>query len=393
MAASGSANTNVQLRPHAARIATSALFFANGAGAANWVVRIPAVQDNLNLSTGALGAALLCIALGSLVAMPLTGLFVARAGSKTVSRAAALAFFLALPLPALAPDFPLFVGGLLIFGATTGSLDVSMNSQGVTVELQYGRPIMSSYHALFSLGGLVGAAIGGLIAGWGIAPGPHLVGAAVVLGACALGISHWMLGANADVVEHGPMFARPTRALAALGVVAFCVLMGEGAVSDWSAIYLRRIVGTGPGLAAAGFAVFSLTMAFGRLGGDYLVGRLGPMVPVRAGGAVAAVGVILAVLAPWPPTVLIGFALVGLGFSFVFPVVVSAAARTPGTAASVAISAISTTGYFGFLVGPPLIGLTAEIIGLRSALLIVATLGVLITVFGRAVEQRRASFS
>jgi MFS family permease len=202
-----------------------------------------------------------------------------------------------------------------------------------------------------------------------------------------LGISHWMLGANADVVEHGPMFARPTRALAALGVVAFCVLMGEGAVSDWSAIYLKRIVDTGPGLAAAGFAVFSLTMAFGRLCGDYLVARLGPMFPVRAGGGISAVGVVLALLVPWPPTVLVGFALVGIGFSFVFPVVVSAAARTPGMAPSVAIAAISTTGYFGFLVGPPLIGLTAEIIGLRSALLIVASLGVLIAIFGRAVQR------
>ncbi|HET8524252.1 MAG TPA: MFS transporter [Thermomicrobiales bacterium] len=390
MAALRAPGMNIQSSPGAARIATSALFFANGAGAANWVVRIPAVQDRLNLSTGALGAALLCIALGSLVAMPLTGLLVARAGSKAVSRAAALVFFLALPLPALAPDFPLFVIALLIFGATTGSLDVSMNSQGVTVELQYGRPIMSSYHALFSLGGLVGAAAGGVIAGWGVAPGPHLVGAAVVLGVCALGISHWMLGAHADVVKHGPMFARPTQALAALGVVAFCVLMGEGAVSDWSAIYLKRIVGTGPGLAAAGFAVFSLTMAFGRLGGDYLVNRVGPMVPVRVGGVVSATGVILAVLVPWPVSVLAGFALIGLGFSFVFPVVVSAAARTPGMPASVAIAAISTTGYFGFLVGPPLIGLTAEIVGLRAALLIVAMLAVLIAIFGRAVEHAPA---
>ncbi len=387
MAAPSAPGANIQSQPHAARIATSALFFANGAGAANWVVRIPAVQDKLDLSTGALGAALLCIALGSLVAMPLTGFLVARLGSKTISRATALAFFLALPLPALAPDLPLFAVALLIFGATTGSLDVSMNSQGVTVELQYGRPIMSSYHALFSLGGLAGAAVGGVVAGWGVAPGPHLVGAALVLGVCALGISHWMLGAHADVVEQGPMFARPTRALAALGVVAFCVLMGEGAVSDWSAIYLKRIVGTGPGLAAAGFAVFSLTMALGRLCGDYLVGRLGPMLPVRAGGAISAAGVLLALLFPWPPTVLIGFALVGVGFSFVFPVVVSAAARTPGMAPSVAISAISTTGYFGFLVGPPLIGLTAEIVGLRTALLIVASLGLLIAIFGRAVQR------
>jgi MFS family permease len=260
-------------QPQAARFATATLFAVNGGAAANWIVRIPAVQEELDLSTGRLGVALLGVAIGSLFSMPPTGLLVAKLGSRPVSYGMALALCAALPLPAFAPGLLSLVGALVLLGAGMGGMDVAMNAQGVAVQRRYDRPIISSFHAVFSLGGLVGSAMGGAIAELGVDPGPHFLGVALVSAGTVVLVSRWLLPASADAVSHGPMIARPSRALAALGILAFCVLMAEGAMADWTAVYLRQVVETGPGLAAAGYAVFSLTMAGGRLVGDRLVVR------------------------------------------------------------------------------------------------------------------------
>lgn len=377
-------------QPSAARFATAMLFAVNGGAAANWIVRIPAVQEELDLSTGTLGVALLGVAVGSLVSMPPTGWLVARLGSRPVSYGMALALCAALPLPALAPGLLSLVGALILLGAGMGGLDVAMNAQGVTVQRRYDRPIISAFHAVFSLGGLAGAAVGGAIAELGVDPLPHLVGVAVVSAVVVVLISRWLLPAGADAVSHGPMIARPSRALAALGILAFCVLMGEGAMADWTAVFLRQTVETSPGVAAAGYAVFSLTMAAGRLVGDQLVARFGPVPPVRLGGLAAALGLGLALATAETVTSLIGFGLVGAGLSFTFPIVLTAASRTPGMAPSVAIAAISTAGYLGFLAGPPLIGLAGEVFTLRGGLMIVVALGVVIAMLSPAVSRRDA---
>jgi len=366
----------------AARLAVSAVFFLNGVGIANWVVRIPAVRERLALGESALGIALLGVAAGALVTMPLTGRLVASHGSRPITRLGALLFGAALVLPALAPTLTLLTLALVLLGAGNGMLDVAMNAQAATVERGYGRPIMSRFHALFSLGGLAGAAMGGAAADLGIGPTPHLALVALVVGVAATGSAGGMLPAAADAAPDHPAFARPSRALLALGLVAFCVLFGEGAMADWSAVYLRDVAGAGPGLAAAGYAAFSLAMAGGRAVGDILTVRLGSARLVRGGGALAALGLGAALLLGQPWAAVVGFGFVGAGLSVIFPTVLAAAGRLPGAAPGTAIAAVSTMGYTGFLAGPPLIGFVAHGLTLRGGLAVVVVTCLLIAIVG-----------
>ena len=238
-------------RARAARWAVAAMFLVNGALLANWVARIPAVQQRLGLSAGALGIALLGMAIGALAAFPVTGLLIAHYGSRRVTTGAALVYCAAVPLPGLAPNLPLLMVALIALGAGNGAMDVAMNAQGVAVEARYGRPIMSSSHGLWSVGGFAGALVGGAAAGAGIAPFPHLLGAAAVLVIAALVAAHWLLPVVADAHSGAPAFARPTRALLGLGAVAFCSALGEGAMADWSAVYLHTsLAGPRPGRAS-----------------------------------------------------------------------------------------------------------------------------------------------
>lgn len=366
-------------RLRSARLAVAAVFFTNGAAFASWVVRIPAVQHDLGIGTGTLGLALLGVAAGAVLSMTLTGTLVSRFGSAPLVWASALLFCAALNLPALAPSTGLLAAFLVLFGVGNGALDVSMNAQAVAVERRYQRPIMSSFHAMFSVGGLVGAAAGGAVAHFGVAPETHLFGAALVLGVLCLVALPRLLPASADTeggaesgggddLEEDPKFVRPSGALIALGLISCCVLFGEGAIADWSAVYLRDAVGTGSGLAAAGYAAFSSAMIVGRLSGDFLVSRLGSVRLVRLGGILAASGFGVALVVGDPVAAIVGFVCTGLGFSVIFPVTLSAAGRTQEMKPGPAIAAVSTTGYFGFLAGPPLIGFLGELVGIGGAL-------------------------
>jgi MFS family permease len=292
-----------------------------------------------------------------------------------------------LPLLALAPTFPALVAALVLFGASNGSMDVAMNTQGVAVERRYARSILNSFHACYSLGGLAGALAGGLVASGGLAPLPHFLGVAL-LGVClTLTAARFLLPAQVDAQGTRVAFARPSRAILALGLVAFCVVLGEGAIADWSAVYLNGTLRTGAGLAAAGYAAFSVVMAAGRGVGDRLTARLGAGTMVRLGGLVAAAGLTLALVVTWAPIAILGFGLVGAGFSVVFPLTLSAAGRTAQLAPGTAIAAVATCGYVGFLVGPPVIGLAADGLSLRLALGLVVVLSLCAAAFARAVSD------
>ena len=374
----------------ASRLAVLAVFFTNGVVIGTWVVRIPAIKENLALGEGLLGVALLGAAVGALIAMPLVGALVSRFGSRRVVGAAALALAVSLLMPALAPSLPLLVLGLVMLGAANGGLDVAMNAQAVAVEKEYGRSIMSSFHAAWSFGGLGGAALGGLLASRGIGPLPHFAVVAVPV-AIAFAVAYGsLLPSGADASEEGtPAFVRPTRALLGLGIISFCVLLGEGAMGDWSAVYLDDTLKTGPGFAAAGYAAFSLSMALGRLFGDRLTELLGPATLVRSCGAIAAVGLGVALAAAQPLVALAGFACAGAGFSIVFPTALSAAGRTEG-ATGPALAAVSTAAYTGFLVGPPFIGFIAELTGLGYALYLVVALSTAVIILAGAVNTKSA---
>ena len=376
--------------PRSARLAVALLFFLNGAVFATWVTRIPAIQSKLLLTPGQLGLALLGTAAGALVAMNLSGFLSARFGSRSVTTIAALCLCAILPLLALAPTLPALVATLLLFGASSGSMDVAMNTQGVAVERRYGRPILNSFHACYSLGGLAGALASGMIASLGLAPLPQFLGVALLFVPLTLAVTRLLLPAEAEAEAETEgkrvTFALPTRAVLALGLVAFCVVLGEGAMGDWSAVYLTGTLHSGAALAAAGYAAFSIVMAGGRGVGDRLTARLGPMTVVRLGGLVAATGLALALIGIWVPTAILGFGLVGAGFSVVFPLTLSAAGRTTKQAYGTAIAAVATCGYMGFLIGPPVIGFIADALSLRIALGVVVVLSLLAAASARAVD-------
>lgn len=384
----------------AARWSLAALFFSNGAVFANWAARVPAVQAKLGLDNGVLGLALLGAAVGAIVAMPSAGWLVARHGSRRLSRVLALANCATLPLLALAPNLPLLILALVVFGAGHGGMDVAINAQAVAVEKHFGRPIMSSFHALWSTGGLVGAACGGLLASRGTGLAAHFTGAALALGTLVLIVSpHLWPAANENDSAPGTDLGKEDvatplgvagnnsrRVLFGLGLITFCVLLGEGAMADWSAVFLSRSLGAGEGMAAAGYAAFSLAMAAGRFAGDGMIARLGPVATARGGGALAVAGLALALGIAQPWAVLTGFAAVGLGFAAIVPIAFSAAGCLPGVSPGAGISAVSTVGYLGFLVGPPLIGLVAQVSSLRAALWVVAVLSAMVAALAPSVR-------
>lgn len=370
-----------------ARWAVSTVFFLTGVGVANWSVRIPAVQERLGLGEGRLGIALLGVSAGALLAMPLSGRLVARYGSRPVTFASIVLFALAVALPARAPSLVLLTAALVTMGLTNGLLDVSMNSQAAAVARRYPRPVMAGVHAMYSSGGLVGAAMGGRIAALGVDPVRHLTWVSIGLAIVACIAAPRMLPASADAAPERAARVRPTRPLLVMGFVAFCCLFGEGAVGNWSAVYLRRIVGAGPGLAAAGFAAFSLCMAAGRFVGDRLTMQLGPARLTRVGAALATLGIGAALLVPQPWVVVAGFGLVGAGLASIFPLTLAAASRTPGVVPGTAIAVVSMCGYSGLLAGPPFIGSVASAVTLRGGLALVLVSCALIVVLARVVRD------
>jgi fucose permease len=264
-----------------------------------------------------------------------------------------------------------------------------MNAQGIAVERTYRRPIMSSLHGMFSIGAMAGAGATGLVASQGVG----IVAQLTAIGALTLLVgpllARVMLPAQADASGRGEGFVLPDRRLLALGVIAFCGLLGEGAMGDWSAVYLDQNLGADVEVAAMAFAVFSLTMALGRFSGDRVVARFGGGAVVCGGGALAALGLGATLLIGRPEVAIVGFGLIGAGLSCIFPVALSAATRTPGMAAGTAIAGVCTIGYLGFLIGPPAIGGLAELVGLPAALSAVVLLFVLITALGNRASERR----
>jgi MFS family permease len=375
-----------------ARGAVAAVFFLNGLIFGSWAARIPAVRDHVGLSDGELGIALACGAIGSIVAMPIAGARAARVGSRRATRVALGLMSLAVAVVALAPSLPALCALMLFVGAAMGSCDVTMNAHGVEVERRYGRAILAGFHAAFSVGGLAGAALGAAAAAAGLDVRIHLAIVGAVAAAVGLTWSRRFLPGDADAMGHTePIFVRPPRRLLALGALAFACLVIEGASADWSAVYLRDELGTAAGAAALAFTAFSVTMTLGRLVGDRLVNRLGPQAVVRAGGALAAVGFGLGLAASNPVAGIAGFACLGAGMSGVVPIVFRAAGRVPGMAAGVGLAAVSSTGYLGFLVGPPTIGGIATLVGLPTALVVLVALAAAVTAL--APTTRHAGFA
>lgn len=365
------------------RIGVTGLFLANGAAFGAWAASVPAVKEHLSISSGALGGALLAVAAGAILAMPLSGWLGAR-GVPRLLTWTGLFLTLALPWPAFAGSLPMLAASLLVFGAATGSLDVCMNARAAEVERGLGHAIMSSFHAAFSLGGLVGA---GVVAasswlGFGVAGG--LLASSALIGVAT--VAHALLDPAPALAAEGSgrRIAWPTRALLGIGVLCLLAFMTEGGVGDWSGVFLVQVAQFPADAAPSGFAAFSATMVIGRLAGDFAVRRFGATVMLGVGGLLAAAGFALAIALPALGP--LGFGLVGLGTANTAPVLFSASARA-GSASSTGVAAVATLGYAGMLLGPPLIGVLADFAGLRAALAVLIAAMVTVALGSRRLPE------
>jgi MFS family permease len=365
--------SNLSTRLKRARIATVAIFFCNGLGIGAWAAAIPGLKLNLALTDAKLSIVLLGFAAGAVISMPFAGTLAAHNGVHRVTFFSALAFALALTLPPLAGSLAVLTLMAFALGYSNGLLDVSMNALASGVEKKWGSAIMSSFHAAFSLGGLAGAGCGALL---GLKHFDALIWAVA-------GFSVFVtlaVGRHLDVGERYLKTARAaftwpapaTLALCAIG--ALCMLI-EGAMADWSGVYIATIGDAN--IAAIGFAAFSLTMTIGRLVGDRVVNALGHASVIRYGGALAMLGLVCVAFAPSGALTLPGFAMVGLGLANIVPAVFSAAAKIGSNAAS-GVALVAMVGYTGFLSGPPLVGLISSLSSLRIAMGFLAIAGALI---------------
>jgi MFS family permease len=375
----------------AARRAISAIFFLNGAGIGAWAVHVPAVQARAGFDTATLGLLLLTIAAGAMAAMPLAGWLSARHGSRRATLLAALLFPLAMTALVAASAPALLFVLAFCFGAANGTLDVAMNANATEVEKARGVPTMSSFHGFFSLGGLFGAALGGVLVELGLGDGTGAAALGAVIVAAVLLARPALLRVAPAPGRHGSGMGLPRGQVLALGLLALLCMAVEGALVDWSALVLKERTDASALQAALGFSLFSITMAACRFAGDALVLRFGARGVMAAGGIAIAAGVLLAVATGHYVVSALGFALVGLGAANVVPVLFTAAARTPGVAPGVGLATVATVGYSGFLLGPPLIGWIAAHAGLAVGVGSLALAGVVIAASANAVRRGAAS--
>ncbi|WP_436843025.1 MFS transporter [Streptomyces venezuelae] len=369
------------------------LFFAlDGFIFAGWVVRIPAIKDQTGASASDLGLALLGVSVGAVITMTLTGRLCRRFGTHPVTVACGVLLSLSVALPPLTHSAPALGAVLLIFGAAYGGINVAFNSAAVDLVAALRRPIMPSFHAAFSLGGMAGAGLGGLIAG-SLSPTRHLLGLTVigllvtgVAGRALLRIEPPAPADSSQEREGGPAPARgpapdtrTRRLVLVFGLIALCTAFGEGALADWGALHLEQDLAAHPGIAAAGYSCFAFAMTLGRLGGTTLLERLGQTPILVAGGATAAAGMLLGALAPTVWLALLGFAVTGLGLANIFPVAIERAGALAGPGG---VATASTLGYGGMLLGPPAIGFMADWFTLPTALTSVAVLAGVAAVIG-----------
>jgi predicted MFS family arabinose efflux permease len=370
-----------------ARVSVALVFFIHGLLVSNWLARIPAVQADLRLSSGVLGLALLGASAGAFAAIVGIPRLLIRFGSARVTTWSSFGLCAVLALPALATSAAILGAALVVYGALAGAMDVAMNTQAVDVERAYRRPVMVAFHALFSFGGMTGAAMGGLAAAREIRPLPHLAAIGVTLAVATFFATRRLLPDDPEALARPPEFSLAAiRPLVPLGTIAFCILLGEGAMADWGAVYLTEY--TSQGAAATGYAVFSLTMAIGRLAGDWLRMKIGSVNLVRLGGAMAAAGLAAGLVAGGVAPTLLAFACAGAGFSTIFPITLSAAGHK--VASQTGVAAVTGIGYLAFLAGPPAIGLLADAMTLRVALGLTVILSAIAALLAGSVREADA---
>jgi MFS family permease len=368
------------------RIAVSALFFLQGLCFSSWGSRIPTIQQKLHLSEAQLGAVLFALPVGLMLSLPFTGWLTSKIGSRKVISIALLLYSSLLVLIGMSQSTLHLVAVLFLFGFAANMANISVNTQAVGVENLYKKSIMASFHGVWSMAGFTGAAIGTLMIGAEVETVQHFFTImAVVLAGVAIAYPY-ALPQDAATPENQPLFVKPDKSLMGLGLIAFCSLICEGAMFDWSGVYFQKVVGAEKAWVAAGYTAFMSTMALTRFIADWLTSKLGLKRVLQLSGTLTAVGFTISVLFPSLITAILGFLLVGAGVSAVVPLVYGVAGKSKTMAPSMALAAVSTIGFAGFLVGPPLIGLLAGISSLRLSFAAIALMGVSVAVLSGRIK-------
>ena len=366
------------------QMSTRIAFFIAGFGLAAWAPLVPYAKARAGLDEATLGLLLLCLGAGSILAMPIAGLLATRFGCRRVTIGGTLLICLALPLLATASSIPLLIATLFVFGAGLGVVDSTINLQAVIVERASGRNMMSGFHGMFSVGGIAGAAGVSALLALGLTPLWAIVVVIVLTLAALLKAAPHMLAYGSE--STGPAFAVPHGVVLFIGLLCFTVFLAEGAMLDWSAVFLTTEKQIGEAYAGLGYAAFALTMTAGRLTGDTIVRRLGARRVIVLGGLFAAAGLALATLAPGWEVALAGYALVGIGCSNIVPVLYTAVGKQTVMPENIAVPAITTLGYAGILAGPAAIGFVAHASSLSIAFLLIAAMLVAVAISGRILK-------
>jgi fucose permease len=382
-----------------ALIAVCVVFFILGFVFGNWVSRIPDIKEALELSKSELSIALLMIPLGGLCSMQIMSRIINVYGVGKTTGIATLLYCGSIVLPGWASSYPLLIIATFFFGAGFGIVDVGMNANANVVELRHNTLIMSRCHALFSLGSMVGGAIGSVVESQAIAPSLHFTIVGLVSGVVSLFIMDWLIKGKAKVdadedeqTEQTNSFVLPSPVLLGLGMLFLCVMFSEGAIADWSAIYFREYLGVSAGLDTFGFVMFYSTHVAGRLLGDWIVERFGNRNVTLAGSFLAAIGISMTLFTGYYQVAILGLACMGLGLSSLGPIIFRIAGSVLEGNSEKNIAFVAMIGYVGFLSGPPLIGFAAGVVGLHNALFIICLCCLLSVVLTYAIPTEKKAF-
>jgi len=380
-------NASLGLSIKTYRIAVGVFFFIAGLTFASWASRIPDIKMALQLNDAALGAVLFALPVGQLVSLPLSGWLISRFGSRQLIVGAALLYPLTLVLLALTPGVITLITGLFFFGLWANLVNIAMNTQAVGVEKMYGRSIMASFHGLWSLAGFTGAAMGSFFVSAGISPIIHFA-VVFVLSAIMVAAAYRFTLPNGYDVADGkqPLFVKPGKDILLLGLIAFCCMLCEGAMADWSGVYFQKIIKAST-FTTLGYVAFTATMATGRFVGDRLVTRFGVKNILQLSGIFIATGLLIMILMPYMISAIVGCLLIGLGVSCVVPMVFALAGRSTKMSPGLALATVSSISFLGFLMGPPLIGFIAQAANLRWSFSVIALMGFGTTLLARRIKE------
>ena len=381
--------TNIESTRSRIRWAVSAFYFFQGLCFASWASRIPDIKTTLQLSDGAMGSILFALPAGQMLTMPFSGYLAGKYGSKKIMNFGPPLYAVAMVSLALATNSLQLALALFAFGITGNLSNISINTQGITAEKMYRRPIMASFHGSWSLAGFVGALIGLLMGVLQVSPLFHFIFvAAISIGATLLN-SKYLLEEVSVRQEKTKLFPKPDRFILSLGVIGFFAMSCEGAMFDWSGVYFKDIVGATGGWVTLGYASFMVMMTTGRFIGNKLTAQFGKKKMMQINGVMIALGLLIAVIFPYIPTAVFGFLLVGFGISTNIPTVFSLAGTHKNMSASTALASISSISYLGFLLGPPMIGYVSEVFNLRISYLLIAVFGLIISLLVSRIKAIR----